>query len=40
MLMCKQEDSILKCIDAYDYRERLWVFLELMDVGALTEILE
>lgn len=40
MLMCSSEDSILKCIDAYDHRERLWVFLELMDVGALTEILE
>lgn len=40
MLMCTSEDSILQCIDAYDHRERLWVFLELMDVGALTEILE
>ena len=40
MMLCKEEDSILKCIDAYDFRERLWVFLELMDVGALTAMLE
>jgi len=40
MMLCEEEDSILKCIDAYDYRERLWVFLELMDVGALTTMLE
>jgi p21-activated kinase 1 len=40
MMLCHEEDSILKCIDAYDYKERLWVFLELMDVGALTTMLE
>ncbi len=40
MMLCQEEDSILKCIDAYDFRERLWVFLELMDVGALTNMLE
>ena len=40
MMLCEHEDSILKCIDAYDFRERLWVFLELMDVGALTNMLE
>lgn len=40
MMMCQEEDSIIKCIDAYDFKERLWVFLELMDVGALTNMLE
>jgi serine/threonine protein kinase len=40
MMLCQEEDSILKCIDAYDFRERLWVFLEMMDVGALTNMLE
>ena len=40
MMLCEEEDSILKCIDAYDFKERLWVFLELMDVGALTQMLE
>lgn len=39
-MMCKGEESILKCIDAYDYRERLWVFLEMMDLGALTYLVE
>jgi serine/threonine protein kinase len=40
MMLCEEEDSILKCIDAYDFKERLWVFLEFMDVGALTSMLE
>lgn len=40
MMMCKEEDYIVKCVDAFDYKERLWVFLELMDVGALTHMLE
>ena len=40
MMLCEEEDSILKCIDAYDFKERLWVFLEMMDVGAMTQMLE
>ena len=40
MMMCQQEGSILKCIDAYDYKERLWIILEFMNFGALTELLE
>ena len=40
MMMCQGESSIIKCIDAFDFKERLWVFLELMDVGALTDMLE
>ena len=40
MMMCQDENSIIKCIDAFDFKERLWVFLELMDVGALTDMLE
>lgn len=40
MMMCKENESILKCIDAYDFKERLWIFLEYMDVGALTGMLE
>ena len=40
MMMCQDDDSVIKCLDAFDYGERLWVIMELMDVGALTEILE
>lgn len=40
MMMCKEEDYVVKCLDAFDFKERLWVFLELMDVGALTHMLE
>lgn len=40
MILCKDDPSIIKCIDAYDYSERLWVILEMMDVGALTDMLE
>ena len=40
MMLCKEQYGIIRCIDAYDYFEKLWVFLELMDVGAITECLE
>ena len=39
MMMCQDDASILKCFDAYDYKERLWIFLELMDIGAMTNML-
>ena len=40
MMLCKEQYGIIRCIDAYDFYEKLWVFLELMDVGAITECLE
>ena len=27
--------SILHCVDAYDFSEKLWIFRELMDIGNL-----
>ena len=39
-MLCKDDPSIIQCIDAFDYGERLWVILEMMDVGALTDMLE
>jgi len=39
-MMCQSEDSILKCIDAYDFKEKLWIILEFMNFGALTDLLE
>ena len=35
MRMCEQNKGILKVIEAYDFKQRLWIFIELMD-DALT----
>ena len=35
MQMCTENNLMLKVIEAYDYKERLWIFVELMD-DALT----
>ena len=40
MMLCKKNYGIIKCVDAYDYFEKLWIFLELMDIGAITECLQ
>ena len=31
---------ILQCFECFDFKKRLWVFLELMDCGALTQIID
>ena len=40
MLECQENDGVLRCIECFDFRNRLWIFLELMDGGALTNMLE
>ncbi len=40
MNVCKDQENILKCIDAYDFNKKIMLFLEYMDVGALTQIVE
>ena len=40
MLMCKENDMILRCFECFDFKGRLWIFLEMMDGGALTPMLE
>jgi len=40
MLMCKQNDAIIRCFECFDFKARLWIFLEMMDGGALTPMLE
>lgn len=35
MKMCEQNQGILKVLEAYDFKSRLWIFVELMD-DALT----
>ena len=40
MTKCKDNENLIKCYDAYDYKSRLWFFLEYMDAGSLTKIVE
>lgn len=40
MKTCDNQVNILQCFDALEWRGRLWLFLELMDAGALTPIVE
>ena len=40
MKMCNDNDNVIRCFDAFDYRQRLWIFLEFMDGGCLTPIVE
>ena len=39
MRMCEQNQGILKVIEAYDFKSRLWIFVELMD-DALTSYIQ
>lgn len=32
-------NEIIKCVDLYDYNKRIWIFLEYMEDGALTNII-
>ena len=32
--------AVVQCLDAFDYDRRIWIFLELMDGGSLTDICE
>ena len=34
-----ESDSILRCVEAFDFENRLWVILEIME-GAFTPMLE
>ncbi len=40
MMMCQENDNVLRCFEAFDYRQRLWIFLEYMDGGCLTPVVE
>ena len=40
MMMCSENDNVVRCFEAFDYRSRLWIFLEYMDGGCLTPIVE
>jgi serine/threonine protein kinase len=36
MRHCRQDDGILQCYDAFDHGGKLWLVMELMDLGAFT----
>jgi p21-activated kinase 1 len=40
MMACKDQNNILRCFDAYDFNDKIWIFLELMDIGDMTQIVE
>lgn len=40
MMSCTENDAILRCHEAYDYKKRIWIFLDLMNAGALTQFIE
>lgn len=39
MRMCELNQGVLKVIEAYDFKSRLWIFVELMD-DALTSYVQ
>jgi serine/threonine protein kinase len=39
MKLCQKEDNIIQCFDAYDHDGKLWIYMELMDIGAMTNII-
>ena len=40
IMQMSQCESIVKCHEAFDFQNRLWIFMELMDGGAFTPMLE
>lgn len=38
MNLCGAEDRILACVDSYEWKGKIWIFVELMDGGALTDM--
>jgi serine/threonine protein kinase len=39
MRMCSENQGVLKVVEAYDFKQRLWIFVELMD-DALTSYVQ
>lgn len=40
IMQMSQSDTIVQCYEAFDFQNRLWIFMELMDGGAFTPMLE
>jgi serine/threonine-protein kinase CLA4 len=39
MFLCKENDGIIQCYECFEFKDRLWIFLEMMD-NSLTPLLE
>lgn len=37
--MVKENEMIVRCFEAFDFKDRLWIFMELLDCGALTQMI-
>ena len=40
MLLCKESENIVKCYECFENKNKLWIFLEMMNGGSLTLMLE
>ena len=40
MMMNQGAENIVHCFEAFDFKSRLWIFLEFCDAGCLTPIVE
>ena len=38
IMQMSQTESIVQCYEAFEFQNRLWIFMELMDGGAFTPI--
>jgi p21-activated kinase 2 len=39
MMLCQESEAVIQCYDIFEYMDKAFVFLELMDGGALNELL-
>lgn len=40
MMSISKSDQVIQYEEAFEYREKLWVFMELMDLGCFTGIIK
>jgi serine/threonine protein kinase len=40
MLLCKESENIVKCYECFENKNKLWIFLEMMNGGSLTQMVE
>jgi serine/threonine protein kinase len=38
MMLCNSENNIIQCKNAYDWDGKLWIYMDLMDIGAMTDL--